>query len=350
MGLFDFLSKKSGEEYYQEGEAFWDKEDYFEAYMCYCEAAKQRHAGAQYSLGYCMRRGIACQKDIPQAIMWLEKAIKQGNVSAMLEMAYLYDDKEDGFYNKQKAIEWYTRAANLGNASAEFNLAFFYHSGDGVAQDIEKACALWKSAADKGHESAKHNYEVVTYSENDMQSVALDYIYGRGNHEKDIPKGLALLQKGIDLNNEDAYLCYGLAKMAGAEPYIKKDFEEGLSILLKSAKMGCTEAFLDIMLMYQNGHMDLDGILIGPGVANEDIAGKYAVEIADSFVEGSNGILDVGEYLVFGQAAQSLIFGRGVEVNIPKAIDFIMRIEPWQRNSGPAAGAIEELQNRGYKI
>lgn len=138
MGLFDIFSKKSAEEYYQEGEAFWNKEEYSEAYMCYCEAAKQRHSKAQYSLGYCLRRGIACQKDIPSAISWLEKAEKQGHVSAILELAYIYDDQEEIFYNKRKAIEYYTKAANMGNASAEFNLAFFYHSGDGVPQDIKK--------------------------------------------------------------------------------------------------------------------------------------------------------------------------------------------------------------------
>ena len=349
MGLFNFFSKKSGEEYYQEGEAFWEKEEYAEAYMCYCEAAKQRHPGAQYSIGYCMRNGIACQKDIPTAIFWLEKAIKQGHVRAMLELAYIYDDKENGYYNKQKAIEWYTRAANLGNASAEFNLAFFYHSGDGVEQDIAKACALWKSAADKGHESAKHNYEVVTYSENDLQAVALDYIYGRNNCEKDIPKGIELLQKGIELDNDGAYLCYGLVKMAGVEPYITKSFEEGFSLLLKSAKMGCTEAFFDIMLMYQNGHIEFEGHSIGPGEKNMDIARRYAVEIADAFADGSNADT-TGEWRVFGEAAYALLFGCGVEVNIPKAVDYIQRVETYHRNIYPAKEVIEELTRRGYTI
>lgn len=348
MGLFDFFSKKSGEEYFQDGEAHWEKEEYSEAYMCYCEAAKQRHAGAQYSIGYCMHNGIACEKNIPTAIFWLEKAIKQGNVRAMLELAYIYDEQEEPFYNVSKAIEYYTMAANHGNASAEFKLAFFYHSGNGVPQDIKKACALWKSAADKGHESAKHNYEVVTYSEKDLQAVALDYIYGRNNHEKNITKGVQLLKKGIDLENENAYMCYGLVKMeGGAEPYISKNFEDGFALLLKSAKMGCTEAFEIIMLMYKydDCQFDFEGTPLGTKGSNYELAGKYAVEIADSINETYN-LISNGR--IYGTAAWALLYGYGVEPNIAKAISFIKRTDVVLRKNNPMSEVIAEIKNRGY--
>ena len=348
MGLFDIFSKKSAEEYYQEGEAFWDKEEYSEAYMCYCEAAKQRHSKAQYSLGYCLRRGIACQKDIPSAIAWLEKAEKQGHVSAILELAYIYNDQEEIFYNKRKAIEYYTKAANMGNASAEFNLAFFYHSGDGVPQDIKKACALWKSAADKGHESAMHNYEVVTYSENDLQAVALDYIYGRDGTQVDVQKGIDLLEKGISLPNENAFMCYGLVKMAGVEGYVESNFDEGLKLLIEAAKSGCYEAYIYIMQIYKfDTQFTFEGKEIGDFSKNYTLAGKYAVEIADEADETTN-LLSNGE--IYANAAWAYYYGYGVELNLHKAYEYIKKSNPCFYHMQTTAQMINLLSEKGFSF
>lgn len=348
MGLFDIFSKKSAEEYFQEGEAHWDKEEYSEAYMCYCEAAKQRHAGAQYSIGYCMHKGIACEKDIPTAIFWLEKAIKQGYVRAMLQLAYIYDDQEEPFYNVPKAIEYYTMAASYGNTSAKFCLGFFYLNGVGVVEDREKAKKLWREAANQGHESAQHNLDVLDYSDNDLQAVALDYIYGRDGTPVDVQKGIDLLEKGVSLPNENAFMCFGLVKMSGVAGYVDKNFDEGLKLLIEAAKSGCYEAYIYIMQIFKfDTQFTFEGEEIGDFSKNYELAGKYAVEIADEADETTN-FLSNGE--IYANAAWAYYYGYGVELNLHKAYEFIKKTNPCFYHMQTTAKMINLLSEKGFNF
>lgn len=354
MGLFDIFSKKStsdynaGEEYYQKGEEHWKKEEYFEAFMCYCEAVKYRHADAQFSLGYCFRKGISCEKNLETAILWLEKAIKQGHVRAMLELAYIYDDQEESFYNKQKAIEYYERAANLGSDGAQYCLAFFYLDGDGVPQDREKAKRLWQQAANQGHKSSKHNFDVIDYIDNDLDVVALNYIYGEKGLLKNIPKGLEILEKGVSLNINSAHMFYGLLKIIGVPGYLEKDFDEGVKHLVTAAKDGCHEAYIYVMQIYKyDGSFPFQGEKIGELTKNYELAGKYAVEIADEADEGYN-LTSYGE--IFGNAAWAYYYGYGVEPDLKKSYEYIKKSNYHLYPHRTTAEMVKLLSEKGFNF
>ena len=54
----------------------------------YQKAAEQRHADAQYNLGYCYASGIGIGRDYQKAVEWYQKAAKQGLAQAQNNLGW----------------------------------------------------------------------------------------------------------------------------------------------------------------------------------------------------------------------------------------------------------------------
>ena len=100
----------------------------------------------QCELGLEYYKGIIINKDISEAIYWLDKAAIKGDETAMFYLGEIYDQVED-YQDICKAVYWYRKAAEAGDSDAQYNLAICYEHGDGVEKDFSKAVYWWKKAA-----------------------------------------------------------------------------------------------------------------------------------------------------------------------------------------------------------
>lgn len=112
----------------------------------YCKAADKGHIDAQYKLGQRLANGS--ERDIQQAVSWLEKAAKQGLECAMLELGQIYGNANACVFDTAKSFYWLTQLAGRGEdlffEDASFALSWHYLLGEAVEADWEAAvdCAL----------------------------------------------------------------------------------------------------------------------------------------------------------------------------------------------------------------
>ena len=95
----------------------------------------------------------------------MQKAAQNGDVYAMLALAYIYHHGLEGEYEPEQAIEWYKKSAAKGCARAKWELAKMYRDG-GLVQPNSYEFIHWlTAAADDGIPEA-------------MMDLALRYYHG----------------------------------------------------------------------------------------------------------------------------------------------------------------------------
>jgi TPR repeat protein len=93
--------------------------------------------------------GVAAhdRDDVITAMEFLQKAVDQAHVPAMVRLGYLLDKGEQN----QAAFQMYRRAAEAGSAEAALAVGVMYANGEGVPQDNVQALAWLARAAKAGH-------------------------------------------------------------------------------------------------------------------------------------------------------------------------------------------------------
>ena len=76
----------------------------------------------------------------------MQKAAQNGDVYAMLALAYIYHHGLEGEYEPEQAIEWYKKSAAKGCARAKWELAKMYRDG-GLVQPNSYEFIHWLTAA-----------------------------------------------------------------------------------------------------------------------------------------------------------------------------------------------------------
>lgn len=93
------------------------------------------------------------------------KAAQNGDVYAMLALAYIYHHGTEGEFSPEKAIDWYKRSAAKGCARAKWELSKMYRDGDLVQPNSYEFIHWLTAAADDGIPEA-------------MMALALRYYHG----------------------------------------------------------------------------------------------------------------------------------------------------------------------------
>lgn len=102
--------------------------------------------------------------NLTKALLWYEKAAKQGNTAAQFETAQLYRTE---FNDQSKALLWYKKLASLNNsdnklrAKAQYYLGYMYAAGNGVEQDFNQAFSWLEKSAQ--HENINAQYMVSVF-------------------------------------------------------------------------------------------------------------------------------------------------------------------------------------------
>lgn len=107
-------SKLDADEYFNNGQKYWNQKQYEAALPLLNKSASMNHAKAQYLLACCYSYGKGVEK------------------------------------NSEKALEWYQKAAENGNMPAQEWLGIMYCYGIGLSKDLDSARKWFQKAADQG--------------------------------------------------------------------------------------------------------------------------------------------------------------------------------------------------------
>ncbi len=129
-------------------------------------AAEAGEVGALERVGALLITGYYFDKDVEQAVKFLEEAAEKGSVNAPLMLFEVYRDGIAPFKKDNgKAVSYLYNAADAKNSKAEALLASLKDEGSyGVSQDLNSAKELYKSACQKGVSYACHNLASLYYT------------------------------------------------------------------------------------------------------------------------------------------------------------------------------------------
>ena len=110
------------------------------------EALGAIESGVQLGIANSLADKKSKTYDITEATKWYEVAAENGQVWAMLPLAFIYYQGELGHPDPEKAFHWFEKAGSGERPKhylAVANLAICYQNGIGTAKDFEKAAALF---------------------------------------------------------------------------------------------------------------------------------------------------------------------------------------------------------------
>lgn len=85
--------------FYKQGQAAYKQQNYQTAFEKLIKAAKNGNADAQYAVGYMRYNGIGTLRDQSNALMWLQKAAKQGQPRAIEALQNLDNEAQKQIFN-----------------------------------------------------------------------------------------------------------------------------------------------------------------------------------------------------------------------------------------------------------
>ncbi|MEP2776594.1 MAG: tetratricopeptide repeat protein [Luteolibacter sp.] len=212
------------------------------------------------------------EPDSDKAVTWWEKASKNGDVPSMFFLARLYDG-QFGFPEKkspEKAMTYFEKAANAGDPSAMTAVASRLLFGKTPEKDKERAFALlgkaislkdftahlvlgtYQEQVKKDLKAALAEYERGKDAGNiDCMIMAADcYLSGKGT-EKDVPRGLKILETAAEAGSAQAHLMLAVNMMNADKP----DPHAAYTHLLAAASAGLANAQNDLGLFYLTGQL-----------------------------------------------------------------------------------------------
>lgn len=162
---------------------------------------------------------------------------KDGDASAHMLIARIYDEGLGVDKDAAAAAQWYGRAVELGDVEAAFALGVMLAEGRGVAKDYTGAARMFERAARTQHTLANYN-------------LALLFLSGKGKPENPNRAAQHLefaAQKGI------AAAQYDLATLYLQGHGVKPDAYEASRWLRRAAEQGMAEAEYDYAVLLLKG-------------------------------------------------------------------------------------------------
>jgi TPR repeat protein len=105
------------------------------AFALYLRAAKAGNSSAMTSVASCYELGTGTKRDAIAERLWLTRAAKLGDTTAIFNLAKTLQN--DGDF--KSAAKLYRRGAELGDSAARFELALARLYGSGVRRDVDAA-------------------------------------------------------------------------------------------------------------------------------------------------------------------------------------------------------------------
>ena len=215
------------------------KPDDVQALRLLHKAADRGYVAAQESLGIFYEIGVGMEKPAPQeALQWYRKAIAQGSLDAMTNMALMFLDGKGVPKDPPQAIGWFLKAAEGGEATAQYNLALIYARGKDVPQDYNESLRWLTAAAD---------HDVMPA----IMDVASFYLHPPDNRAADVNRAVHYYEKAAGLGSVPAQTMLGDIFANGADG--KPDHARAVTWYRKAAEHGDPGAQFGLALRYAMG-------------------------------------------------------------------------------------------------
>ena len=296
--------------------------------------AAKTHSEAQFSVGwayYSGEKGIAAQ-DFKKALIYFERAAKQGHRLALLNLGVMCRDGEGCEINLKKALDCFQTAAEAGLNIAQCELGMWHHKGKAgvVTQDFAKAFSYFSKAAKQGH-TLSHYY------------LGLMYKAGEGC-EKNLTEAFAHLQEAAEAGLSLAQVELGKWYSSGVKDIVPKDFDKSLSYFNRAALQGNKSAQYSLAVIYENGILgvkkDVNKALSYFQQAADAGDDSAQFDLGMYYYNGSDGIVaqDFGQamkYLVQAAKQGHLVAthnlgvmyrdGQGCQINLQTALGYFQQ-------------------------
>lgn len=102
--------------------------------------------------------------DAQQAVTWLTRAAKHGNIGAIKSLAECYNEGKGVDKDRKTAIEWYKKAAEQGDGECQSLIGECYLNGDALPLDAKKAVKWLRKAVDNGEKKAAYDLGLCYYN------------------------------------------------------------------------------------------------------------------------------------------------------------------------------------------
>lgn len=220
---------------------------------------------------YFAGRGV--DRDFKQLAYWFEKAAKQGDPHAQMQIGYFYDAGVGVPKDPGLAAHWYQLAASGGLATANVNLGVLYFWGIGVKKNEELAIQLFREAAKHGSGLAdcylgdvyylgtgvprdeaegEHWYAKGAGMHNPQAEYNLGFLYfDRPDHVHDLRKAATLLRESAAAGYVHAM--YALGLLLARNPGLSKSPDEAITLLNDSAKAGTWKSSVVLGVLARDG-------------------------------------------------------------------------------------------------
>ncbi len=252
----------------------------------YQHAADLGATEAHAVLGSYFLIGQGVPKDYDKALSLLELAAGQQDARALTNLGFMYATGAGVTHNDTRAFEYYLQAAELGLVRAQLAVGMFLETGRGVGMNLAEATRWFLNAASAGDESAAARLgsliandhvsppgnvaaaNLVKAAAIKGEIAALDWlkrksetgdsfalgrlseIYLDSNGVNiDLPKGLALLQRGAEAGDGLSQL--ELSRRYGSGNDFEQDYVAAHQWANLAASSGNTEA-IELRGIYAN--------------------------------------------------------------------------------------------------
>lgn len=241
-----------------------EERDYIKAFNIYTKLAQSGNLIAIYELGYCYENGLGTNVDLKEAMKLYEKAANENYPKALNALGNLYGEGKGVEINHEKAYNYFSKSFDLGNINGQYMVGMYYYQGLYVSKDEKKAVQLFNECAKLGHTDSENIlgccYEHGTGIKKDLKMAAFMYekaakkddIYGVYNLARlyyladKIQEAISWCKKGIELGDKESESLLGHIYF-----YAKKQFNLAYKCFSNSKDVWQSEYHL--AMMYEEG-------------------------------------------------------------------------------------------------
>jgi TPR repeat protein len=271
--------KVNAVELINEGEAFFRRGQFAQAFALFNKASRENLPAAHYYMGLSYSTGSGVRRNTEKAKDYFERAVTGGYDLANYPLSLMYRTGRGAEKNESKADQYHAKAiqaivtqAEKGEVLPQYYYGETLENGYGTqgGKDEKGALAWYRKAADQGYAPAQY---------------ALGRLYneGRGtdNNKKNYPAANEWLEKAAGQGLRDAQFQLGYNYLLD---HGRKDLQEGADLMRQAAGQGHPEA------QYYLGVLSA----LGLGTGQDKEAARKLLEQARD-----NGVTKAGNALAF---------------------------------------------------
>ena len=231
---------------------------------------------------------------------------ESGFAEAQKYLAKLFFEGDRTIKSETLSVLFWSEVAKQDVASAIYNLGTCYYNGKGVTRNPERAFELYKKSADMMFPMAI--FEVGNAYEKGFDGVV----------EPDYKKAIEYYEKGIELGNADCMNNLAMMYMVGKG--VRKNRKKAYKLFLEAADLS-EDAKCNLAMCYEKGcgtEEDFEQAII----TYRELADKenrFAIESLERLSE------KIDDSWIFFDLALCYDFGKGVECDIKKAVEYYTR-------------------------